>query len=197
MATTIPGWTASGRHGVRRSGATFLLMAVTALSSTMVAASPARAGGAPATTALVATHSDKLLDVRGASHAPGADLVQWPFTDGDNQRWAYLPFSTIGGLDLVVIQSVESGLVLDVAGSSTGNGASIVQAPWSGAPSQLWIMFPLSNGSPFHVVVNVNSGRVLDIAGASLADGAPAIQWNWHGGTNQIWKKVVFTVTNP
>ncbi|MDQ4132649.1 MAG: RICIN domain-containing protein [Actinomycetota bacterium] len=168
-----------------------------ALSGSVVSAAPARAGASTTVTALVALHSQKLLDVRGASHAAGADLVQWSFNNGDNQRWSALPFSSIGGFDLVILQSVESGLVLDVSGSSTANGAPIVQTPWAGKLSQLWITLPLANESPFYVIVNVNSSRVLDVAGASLAEGAPVIQWNWHGGTNQIWSKIVFTVTNP
>jgi glucosylceramidase len=195
MAATILGGPARGRPGAARTGATVVLTVLLAMGGAVAAASPARAGAAPPVTALVALHSSKLLDVPGASHASGTQLVQWPFNNGDNQRWTALPFSTVSGFDVVIIQSEESGLVLDVLGSSTGNGAPAVQTGWAGSLSQLWITLPLNNDSPYYVIVNVNSGRVLDVAGASLANGAPVIQWTWHGGLNQIWSKTVFTMT--
>ncbi|MCA1705425.1 MAG: RICIN domain-containing protein [Actinobacteria bacterium] len=132
----------------------------------------------------MSVNSPKVMDIPGASHTAGTQLVQWEANGGDNQHWKTLPFATVGEIKLVVIQSVESGLVLDVAGGSTADGAAVVQNTWSGALSQIWWV-PHVGG--YELMVNMGSGKVLDVAGASNADGAPLMQWTWNGGLNQLW----------
>jgi hypothetical protein len=63
--------------------------------------------------------------------------------------------------------NVESGLALDVQGASTSDGAPLVAATPSGAPSQSWTLEYMGEDT-FHLV-NVNSGLVLtnDYADAS------------------------------
>ena len=36
---------------------------------------------------VTAKHSGKVLDVRGVSTANGAQIQQWDYLGGDNQRW--------------------------------------------------------------------------------------------------------------
>jgi uncharacterized protein YkwD len=88
------------------------------------------------------------------------------------------------GSSLVAIQNVRSGRVLDVAGGSTTDGASIVQWDWHGGTNQLWS--PIGSGN-VAVFVNLRSGKVLDVRGASTAEGAPLIQWTYTGGYNQFF----------
>ncbi|MER6069631.1 family 43 glycosylhydrolase [Streptomyces sp. NPDC001817] len=81
--------------------------------------------------------------------------------------------------------SVRSGKVLDVAGSSSADGARVVQMTADGRTSQQWQLRPQTGGE--FVLVNRNSGKVLDVSGGSTADGAALIQYRDNGGSNQRW----------
>lgn len=155
-----------------------------------VAATPSGATTGPPVVYESANTPGQVIDVPGGSLTPGTPLEQWTVNNGDNQRWQSLLFTRIGDSDVAVIQSLASGLVLDVAGSSTADGAPIVQSAWSGAAGQIWWL--MSFGGSAAVFVNMGSGKVLDIAGASHADGAPLIQWTWNGGANQVWSPFAF-----
>ncbi|MCL7380486.1 glycoside hydrolase N-terminal domain-containing protein [Streptomyces sp. 35G-GA-8] len=78
-----------------------------------------------------------------------------------------------------------SGKVLDVADESTGNGASVIQWPWSGGANQKWRLLPNYDGS--FRLANVNSGKVLDNPGASTDHGRPLDQWTDTDAPNQWW----------
>ncbi|MCX4862863.1 RICIN domain-containing protein [Streptomyces sp. NBC_00257] len=79
-----------------------------------------------------------------------------------------------------------SGRVLDVADESTGNGASVIQWPWSGRSNQQWRLLPNHDGS--FRLSNVNSGKVLDNPGTSSAPGHALDQWTDTDSPNQWWK---------
>jgi hypothetical protein len=161
--------------------ATVLTVAV--IAGVMLAATPAspQTGSGPIT----AFHSGRVMDVFGASTAPGAPIVQWTANGGNNQAWQVKQFGLFAGNPLVLIQSVNSPHVLD-ATSATANGTQLVQNPWTGAPSQWWIAYPFGT-TGYTVLFNVNSVRVADVAGASQANGAHVIQWDWKGALNQLW----------
>ncbi|HVU69770.1 MAG TPA: RICIN domain-containing protein, partial [Ktedonobacteraceae bacterium] len=96
------------------------------------------------------------------------------------------------------IVNVNSGLLLDVAGSSTSAGALIVQNAASGASSQQWQMIAASAG--YVSLVNRNSGLVLDVPDGSTTQGTQLEQWSNNGGTNQQWQIAgvgggVYTIT--
>ncbi|MFD7288289.1 RICIN domain-containing protein [Streptomyces sp. NPDC059863] len=78
-----------------------------------------------------------------------------------------------------------SGKALDVADESTGNGASVIQWPWSGGANQKWRLLPNYDGSVR--LANVNSGKVLDNPGASTDHGRPLDQWTDTDAPNQWW----------
>lgn len=81
-------------------------------------------------------HSGKLLDNPGRSHVNGEPLDQWTDAHGTNQWWRLVPAATAGYYRLV---NGESGLCLDVAGSSTSAGSQLVQGTVSAAASsQEW-----------------------------------------------------------
>src|SRR5436190_2134323 len=104
--------------------------------------------------------------------------------------WRMVPL----GNQLYKIVNFNSGMVLDVAGGSTAEGAKIVQWPWNGGPNQIWRAIPFSTwgGDPnTFLIISSASGKVLDVNGASKADGASLIQWTWNGGLNQIWVRAV------
>ena len=94
--------------------------------------------------------------------------------------------STLTGYCKIV--SRNSGLVLDVPGASTANGALIEQWTDNGAVNQQWSLVSVSSG--YYKIVSRNSGLVLDVTGASTANGALIEQWPDNGGTNQQWSLV-------
>ena len=82
-----------------------------------------------------------------------------------------------------VLQSRHSGLVLDIEGRSTSNGALLVQETRTDATNQ---QFRFADaGSGYYTIEARHSGLVLDVSGASTANGADVVQWTRTGGTNQ------------
>ncbi|MGO8946501.1 MAG: RICIN domain-containing protein, partial [Ktedonobacterales bacterium] len=71
--------------------------------------------------------------------------------------------------------NVNSGLVLDVSGSSTAAGGLIVQSTSSGATSQQWQLVPAGNG--YFTLVNAHSCLVLDVPGKTTSEGVQLDQW--------------------
>ncbi|MDG4828223.1 glycoside hydrolase N-terminal domain-containing protein [Solwaraspora sp. WMMD1047] len=126
---------------------------------------------------LVAQHSGKAADINGASTAAGAALIQWPAGSGANQQFDFVP--TDGGH--YRIRARHSGLVLQVAGNSTG--ADITQQPASTATSQQWRV--VDQGGGVVSLVNRQSGLAMDVWQASTADGARISQWTVTGSANQ------------
>ena len=82
--------------------------------------------------------------------------------------------------------SVNSGKVLDVAGISEDDGATIHQWESLGNPNQQWQVEPLDDGS--YRVTAAHSGKVAEVADASTEDGANVQQWTWTGGDHQRWE---------
>ncbi|MCX5264834.1 RICIN domain-containing protein [Streptomyces sp. NBC_00199] len=89
------------------------------------------------------------------------------------------PFKLVNG---------NSKQVMDVSGSSTSNGGSVIQWPWSGSANQQWKFLPNHDGS--FRLSNVHSGRVLDNPGASTSAGTALDQWQDTNAGNQWWKLV-------
>ncbi|MEV6396804.1 RICIN domain-containing protein [Streptomyces sp. NPDC051907] len=81
-----------------------------------------------------------------------------------------------------------SGKVLDVANQSTGDGAPVIQWPWSGGTNQQWRLLPDYDGT--FRLSNVNSGKVLDNPGASTTSGQALDQWTDTDSPNQWWRLV-------
>jgi hypothetical protein len=79
----------------------------------------------------------------------------------------------------------HSGLVLDVTGASTTDGAQIIQWYENGTANQQWEIVGLGAGN--YKFVNRNSGLLLDVSGGSISEGANVIQWHDHDGSNQQW----------
>ncbi len=80
----------------------------------------------------------------------------------------------------------NSGLLLDISGSSTANGGATIQSTSAGTTSQQWQLVATGNG--YVKLANYNSGKVLDIPGKSSTAGLQLEQWTDNGGTNQQWQ---------
>ncbi|GAB2750905.1 family 43 glycosylhydrolase [Streptomyces bullii] len=71
----------------------------------------------------------------------------------------------------------NSGKCLEVAASSSADGANVMQYACNGGANQRWRLEDL--GDDTHRLVNVASGKVLDTENCSSADGADLRQWSW------------------
>jgi endoglucanase len=96
----------------------------------------ADAGGpSPTTHYRVTNHnSGRVMDVVGSSIENNAEVRQYGWNGGMNQRWEFRE----AGDGYVRIVSQRSGKCLDVAGASTSNGANITQYTCGTGTSQEW-----------------------------------------------------------
>ena len=134
----------------------------------------------PGSYELVATHSQKCLDVPDWSLNDGTPLVQWTCNGGDNQTWN-IELAADGYSRLA---AKHSGKCLDVSGASTEDRADIIQWQCHGGDNQQWRIEAVSGG---YRLVARHSGKCLDVRGESTSDGGTVIQWTCNGGANQTW----------
>jgi GH43 family beta-xylosidase len=87
------------------------------------------------------------------------------------------------------ISNRNSGKCLDVAGSSTADGANVQQYTCNGGTNQRWRIE--DQGDDTSRLVNVATGKVLDTADCSTADGADLRQWTWLNNTCQKFRFLV------
>lgn len=77
-----------------------------------------------------------------------------------------------------------NGLVID-NGSTTTQGAGMLQWTWQAQAQQQWIFSQNSDTS--WNIINQYSGQALDDPASSTANGTQIIQWGENGGSNQKW----------
>jgi hypothetical protein len=87
-----------------------------------------------------------------------------------------------------VLRNHHSGLVADVTGGSTEDGAEIVQWDRTDRPWQQFRFVPSGDG--YYRIVNRHSGKALDVWEHSTADGAEIRQYTDLGNPNQQWRPV-------
>lgn len=87
--------------------------------------------------------------------------------------------------DVHRMESVDSGLVVDVNGAGTANGVDVQVWEWNETGAQRFEFVP--NGDHTYRIRNTNSGKVLDVSGFGTDAGDDVHQWRWHGGDNQRW----------
>jgi hypothetical protein len=131
---------------------------------------------------LTARHSGKVMDVIGASTANNAEVKQWTWNGGGNQRWAFEDAG--GGYFRVVNQN--SGKCLDVANGSTADGANVIQYTCGSGTNQQWQWSAI--GSYFQLRAR-HSGKCLDVVSAGTGDGTDIQQFTCGSGTNQQWTR--------
>jgi hypothetical protein len=131
---------------------------------------------------IISRSSGKGLDVEGRSTKDSANVQQWDFGGGANQKWDIID---LGRGDYAIV-SQGSNKVLDVQNNSREDGASIVQYRWNGGDNQRWRIERA--GSGYFQIVNVGSGKCLDVQGKGTDNGTNIQQWSCSGATNQAWK---------
>ncbi|NMO14529.1 cellulase family glycosylhydrolase [Pyxidicoccus fallax] len=133
------------------------------------------------TTTLVATHSNKCVDVPAASTAPGTGLNQWDCVAGAPEQ----SFQFVGtGDGFYQIKPPYSGLCLD--SGSAANGTIVRQQTCGGATSQKWKVQPKGNG--VYAITTANGTSCLDIARISSDNGAEVTVWQCVDGANQAFR---------
>ncbi len=80
----------------------------------------------------------------------------------------------------------STGMLLD-AGTSTADGAPLIQLAGNGSLHQEW-SFETKDEEGFGLLRARHSGKVLDVAGVSTADGGKLQMHTAHGGTNQLFR---------
>jgi hypothetical protein len=131
---------------------------------------------------VTARHSGKVVDVINASTANNAEIKQWGFNGGGNQKWA---FQDAGGGYVRLVNQL-SGKCLDVAGGSTATGANVIQYTCGGGTNQQWQW--VATGSYFQLRAR-HSGLCLDVVSAGTGDGTDITQYTCGSGTNQQWTR--------
>jgi beta-N-acetylglucosaminidase len=130
--------------------------------------------------------SGLVLDVSGAVASPSAAIIQWPFKDSDNQKWA---FEQNGDGSYVIVSKLNTALCLDVFGGGTASGTPLIL--WDkgqNKPNQQFVLTPIAaqvvpNGT--YTVRAASGSTLLDIRGSSSATGTPALTYTPTNDYNQ------------
>ena len=136
---------------------------------------------------IISVKTGLAADIKGASLDQGIPLLQWHLHEGPNQQWRFIPLT---GEDegYYQIESVNSGLVLDVKG---GSPPAIIQWPAHSGDNQKWrLSGQLTNNSvEIHIQSKLGVGWVMHVEDESINAGARVIlsPWNQNVGQSQRW----------
>ncbi|SHM49978.1 Por secretion system C-terminal sorting domain-containing protein [Chitinophaga jiangningensis] len=132
---------------------------------------------------IIATHSNKAIEVKNASMADGALLAQKTYSYAGNQHWLITPLS---GNDYKVI-NLQSGKSMDVVGNAKTNGAGVEQRTYSAADSaQMWTI--TDRGNTTFNIIGKASQKSLDVPGSNTGEGVSITINRWLDGTNQVFR---------
>lgn len=120
---------------------------------------------------IVSVASGKSFDLPGCVTASGALFQQYQYVGSPCQTYT---FSAVPDGAVQVHAGSAPPLCLTVGGSSTVDGASIVQAACG--PASAWRLVPLPDGALR--IVSALTGKSLDLAGCSTEDGARLQQYS-------------------
>ena len=127
-------------------------------------------------------HSGKYLDVYGAYHNDGANIIQWSYHGNDNQKFSLVD----AGGEYYNIIAKHSGKCLDVSDASQNDGANIIQRTCHGGDNQKFSLVDAGEG--YYYIEAKHSGKLIDVSGVSQDNGAYLHQWSHWGADNQKFK---------
>jgi hypothetical protein len=139
-------------------------------------------GNSPVSYRVTSRGSGRVMDVVSSSTANNAEIKQYAWNGGGNQKWEFQD----AGNGYVRLVNQNSGKCLDVASGSTADGANIIQYTCGTVPNQQWQWTAV--GSYFQLRAR-HSGKCLDVVNASTLDGADIQQYTCSAGTNQQWTR--------
>lgn len=127
------------KRSLIRYGLKTILALVLVVSASSLALTSTTHAGVPIPLRIINEHSNKVLSVSGAdSQADGALIVQYIDQGLDYQKW-YLETAENGYYNF---RNIASGDLLDVNGSSSSDGASVIQWPSNTGWNQQWELIP-------------------------------------------------------
>jgi len=124
-----------------------------------------------------------LLDVSGASTAPGAPVIDWWANGGANQNWT---FNSVGPASTYEIINQNSGQCLTTDGVP---GDQVTQMPCVGSLQQEWLT-AFNPGRGPRMIQSVYSGLYLDVNSDSPWPGASIDTWYYNGNSNQYFSSL-------
>ncbi|MBQ1076175.1 RICIN domain-containing protein [Micromonospora sp. C31] len=127
-------------------------------------------------------NSGKVVDVLDMAVSDNAEIKQWSWNGGANQKWEFRD----AGSGYFRIVNQHSGRCLDVADASTANNANVIQYSCGGGTNQQWQW--VATGS-YHQLRARHSGKCLDVVSGGTADGTDITQYTCGSGTNQQWTR--------
>ncbi|MGC9542289.1 RICIN domain-containing protein [Streptomyces sp. UG1] len=122
------------------------------------------------------------LDAFASIVFPAKNAFYWNDTGAQNQRWRWVAVGD-GSYEIV---SQNSGLLLDVTGGSTADGATIVQRADDNGTSQHWTL--VADGNGYYKIKNVNSGKLLAVSNSTA--GTQLVQTTDTNADSQLWRAV-------
>lgn len=125
-------------------------------------------------------NSNQCIDVFQSLTANGANIIQWPCHNYDNQKWQIEAFN--GHYRLIAQHSDKA---MNVTGSSFANGANIIQWPWSGGTNNELFDFHEKGGN--YEIVAVHSSKCVEVANGSIANEANIQQNTCDSSSKQLW----------
>ena len=121
--------------------------------------------------------SGKALDVSGVSYSDGANVHQWAYGGGANQKWVI----TNVGNNKYEIVSLHSGKCLDADSGST----NVHQWSCFGNDNQRWFIELLSSGQ--YAIKSANGQEALEVENGSTDNGSNIRTGAYTGNNNQKW----------
>lgn len=126
------------------------------------------------------------IDTYGSTTS-GAQVYFGSCASANTQKWNFV--TTGFGYKIV---SVDNGLVLDIASSSTSNSAAVVQSSYTGADSQIWQVGQPDQGSSYLKYYDfVNYGSYRSLYPTGFYSGSDLYQYQWSGSDNGRWELVI------
>jgi hypothetical protein len=126
--------------------------------------------------------SRQVIDVFSFRQENGANVVQWPQNDFDNQRWLFEDM----GNGYYTLTAKHSGKALSVRAASTSDGAQIEQYDKNGTDAQQWELEETEDG--YYILISKASGMALTVSGDEGKNGALIQQRTNQGSDIQLWR---------
>ena len=120
---------------------------------------------------IVSWVTGKALTVSSDSTSSGAQIVDATYKSGDtSQQWDLVD----QGSGWYSIRNVRSGLVLDIANSSTADNAMLRQESSTGGANQLFRVQPWGD----YFIRSVNSSRYITVENQATVNNNPVVQYD-------------------
>lgn len=125
------------------------------------------------------------LDVAGKSSANNANIQQYAFNGGTNQKFKLV--SNSEGYYSIYTGASNYTKVIDVAGKSAADNANILQYSYSGGANQQFQIVEISSGV-YAIKTRVSGCKsCMDVYGWSTSNGGNIAQYSYWGGQCQLW----------